>query len=68
MPSSRKAQLWVAPHVGAWIEIVLVHREPRVGQVAPHVGAWIEMLTTGRLRSPSPVAPHVGAWIEINLF
>ena len=36
----------VAPHVGAWIEIVVMERNRRSGKVAPHVGAWIEMWKT----------------------
>ena len=35
--------LSVAPHVGAWIEIMISHRSYTTGWVAPHVGAWIEM-------------------------
>ena len=34
---------YVAPLVGAWIEIVKVHRTMRVQYVAPLVGAWIEI-------------------------
>ncbi len=32
----------VAPHVGAWIETVVISVEFIPGGVAPHVGAWIE--------------------------
>ncbi len=36
---------YVAPHVGAWIEIRLDNRlARRIENVAPHVGAWIEIL------------------------
>ena len=35
--------LKVAPHVGAWIEIVEQPKEKLKTVVAPHVGAWIEM-------------------------
>ena len=56
----------VAPHVGAWIEIVvrtyLVEERLRV---APHVGAWIEIEVRILADSGKCVAPHVGAWIEI---
>ena len=41
--------IFVAPHVGAWIEIDSL---PEVGedrQVAPHVGAWIEILPPDNL-------------------
>ena len=33
----------VAPHVGAWIEILAYSLNLLVITVAPHVGAWIEM-------------------------
>ena len=33
----------VAPHVGAWIEILIDSMTPWKGCVAPHVGAWIEI-------------------------
>ena len=34
---------WVAPHVGAWIEIGTTLQPDVRMLVAPHVGAWIEM-------------------------
>ena len=34
----------VAPHVGAWIEIVRLKPSVPVSLVAPHVGAWIEII------------------------
>ncbi len=37
--------LHVAPHVGAWIEMIVSCWSWFVGIVAPHVGAWIEMYT-----------------------
>ena len=33
----------VAPHAGAWIEILLTNWEPAFLRVAPPRGAWIEM-------------------------
>ena len=33
----------VAPHVGAWIEIVCIGTGGVTEWVAPHVGAWIEI-------------------------
>ena len=33
----------VAPHVGAWIEIIRLRIYYLVLTVAPHVGAWIEI-------------------------
>ena len=37
---------YVAPHVGAWIEISAYMDTPRSSRVAPHVGAWIEITRT----------------------
>ena len=33
----------VAPHVGAWIEILIQPSMQQMRLVAPHVGAWIEI-------------------------
>ena len=33
----------VAPHAGAWIEILKKSPRKSVNSVAPHAGAWIEM-------------------------
>ena len=55
---------WVAPHVGAWIEMVSpIWYFVRI--VAPHVGAWIEISMDSNMYPVGLVAPHVGAWIEI---
>ena len=35
----------VAPHAGAWIEIILKPHQRDAVQVAPHAGAWIEILS-----------------------
>ena len=34
----------VAPHMGAWIEILLLNNPCDLRIVAPHMGAWIEMI------------------------
>ena len=34
---------YVAPHVGAWIEMAVGTGLKATAAVAPHVGAWIEM-------------------------
>ncbi len=42
LTKSADADVWVAPHAGAWIE---THRRRRMSgrlRVAPHAGAWIE--------------------------
>ena len=56
---------WVAPHVGAWIEIPLATLTIPIMHVAPHVGAWIEISQALLVIHSNNVAPHVGAWIEI---
>ena len=56
----------VAPHVGAWIEMIGRCVDEMVAKVAPHVGAWIEISPSGATRQGGCVAPHVGAWIEIR--
>ena len=33
----------VAPHMGAWIEILKETAQPETVAVAPHMGAWIEI-------------------------
>ena len=35
--------LKVAPHAGAWIEMLRIACSPRWASVAPHAGAWIEI-------------------------
>ena len=56
----------VAPHAGAWIEMML-SREfyHTVKLVAPHAGAWIEIIADATSLRICAVAPHAGAWIEI---
>ena len=34
----------VAPHAGAWIEILKLYKDRESELVAPHAGAWIEMI------------------------
>ena len=57
----------VAPHVGAWIEILSSSLWWLAEIVAPHVGAWIEIRSGKAKGNHQGVAPHVGAWIEIDL-
>ncbi len=57
----------VAPHVGAWIEILYRNKCGGERIVAPHVGAWIEILRESLVAWHVRVAPHVGAWIEIKV-
>ena len=59
--------LKVAPHVGAWIEIVIAPVLSQSVKVAPHVGAWIEISLKSCYGDLIIVAPHVGAWIEIRV-
>ena len=55
----------VAPFVGAWIEISLLHVRLALQLVAPFVGAWIEIALAILSLALLAVAPFVGAWIEI---
>lgn len=57
----------VAPHAGAWVEMIPVHAVWSADLVAPHAGAWIEILNGRAGRRISYVAPLVGAWIEMLL-
>ena len=57
---------WVAPLVGAWIEILLTERTVKYHIVAPLVGAWIEIPIAACICMAGYVAPLVGAWIEIS--
>ena len=58
----------VAPHAGAWIEIIIpdiIKKSSFI--VAPHAGAWIEIENDTTVKTMiSTVAPHAGAWIEIS--
>ena len=57
----------VAPHAGAWIEIISEGVKNGLSAVVPHAGAWIEITTSCDCASIIPlVAPHAGAWIEIR--
>ena len=55
----------VAPHAGAWIEILNSPPMYYSYNVAPHAGAWIEMRHSAVREFLLVVAPHAGAWIEI---
>ena len=56
----------VAPHMGAWIEIICLPPLFNAIIVAPHMGAWIEIICLPPLFNAIIVAPHMGAWIEIQ--
>ena len=58
--------LYVAPFVGAWIEIHRYVYIYDIHTVAPFVGAWIEMFPFYTLIASNLVAPFVGAWIEMH--
>ena len=64
---------YVAPLVGAWIEIAKKNVSGQGLSVAPLVEAWIEILICIRPLHPPFVAPLVGAWIvfligQVGLF
>ena len=50
----------VAPHAGAWIEMLYGWCVTMFWKVAPHAGAWIEICNTGLYQTPRQVAPHAG--------
>ena len=51
----------VAPHVGAWIEMVPSFFVDSAKVVAPHVGAWIEILMKERFRAKAESHP---TWVR----
>ena len=59
-------QHYVAPFMGAWIEIKIKVGLIEKELVAPFMGAWIEIgFVNLSILSPFLVAPFMGAWIEI---
>ena len=63
----RRNYVYVAPLVGAWIEISNLLISDCTSSVAPLVGAWIEIYIGYADGGQLTVAPLVGAWIEIWL-
>ena len=60
--------MYVAPYLGAWIEIEVLLTNGCVMYVAPYLGAWIEIgHHDDDHRDTGHVAPYLGAWIEIHL-
>ena len=64
-PECKSITPWVAPLVGAWIEIEDLLNMKLADMVAPLVGAWIEIEEPEYERLCNMVAPLVGTWIEI---
>ena len=56
----------VAPHAGAWIEIVLVIIRGKLLPVAPHAGAWIEILIFRLTRKPRMSLPMRERGLKFN--
>ena len=57
---------WVAPHVGAWIEIIILSMTAIVSW--PSHPMWVRGLKlagSAQRYAVALVAPHVGAWIEL---
>ena len=48
---------FVAPHAGAWIEIIESQPPESEGMVAPHAGAWIEIGAYGGYIRVRPSLP-----------
>ena len=59
------APIYVAPYMGAWIEISKVPNGQSQPRVAPYMGAWIEISLPEDVWDEVYVAPYMGAWIEI---
>ena len=66
--NARAVQRYVAPLVGAWIEIFCTLQHVVCSYVAPLVGAWIEIILAVGCSKCAIVAPLVGAWIEISCY
>ena len=64
--STDKRTVFVAPLVGAWIEIPIPEGCILPAVVAPLVGAWIEIAYLLSRSDLLMVAPLVGAWIEMH--
>ena len=57
----------VAPHGGAWIEMLWALRSPRPIPSPLTEGRGLKSGRGGRACGGARVAPHGGAWIEIRL-
>ncbi len=57
---------YVAPYIGAWIEIRIKKLLGKPLTVAPYIGAWIEISAFKMFDSFTMVAPYIGAWIEMT--
>ena len=66
--TGRSTKSRVAPHAGAWIEMIGAGTSLLGGIVAPHAGAWIEIQLQKLYERDARVAPHAGAWIEMVPF
>ena len=64
LDTSFKAEGFVAPRAGAWIETGCMPALRRWYSVAPRAGAWIETHYILRNEVNLKVAPRAGAWIE----
>ena len=56
----------VAPHVGAWIEILFGYALPRYYKSHPTWVRGLKFFSGSDGVISVSVAPHVGAWIEIS--
>ena len=58
--------IWVAPHVGAWIEIVIAKKKMQFIKSHPTWVRGLKLFIKNQSWVKIKVAPHVGAWIEIQ--
>ena len=56
----------VAPHAGAWIEILSCFTSSSVPSVAPHAGAWIEIVEHGLSGTVLPSRPTRARGLKSN--
>ena len=59
---------FVAPYMGAWMEINSGNHQSQYTPVAPYMGAWIEMCVIAACSDDNCVAPYMGAWIEMSKY
>ncbi len=58
--------LYVVPHEGTWIEILMMKKRRTRSTVVPHEGTWIEIVGERTAYAWRSVVPHEGTWIEIS--
>jgi hypothetical protein len=52
----KKSKVFVAPYIGAWIEVPVILCNSIYTHVAPYIGAWIEVKMAKNMKSLKDVA------------